>query len=1132
MASPSPSQRSVEVSSNEDTIPSCLEDMNQEFLDMVLHQCKFLKDPDWVITRLEETKMEGSHGYVRNMKRVTLYFSKGPPHTVICKSIPNLDYFQTEDIMSFCARDVHGLQHMAVFPTPPVYYARIDTLNRRYAVVMEDTAVKNDVNTGGTISTESLQTIIPLLAQAAAQNECDQAPENSPVKAWYDPENLEIWKEALEDTCDLFDKVCAKKPELQKRVGENFGRVFTQVFRQFFDEADPKKNFASTCTLAHGDLRGGNLILNDVSWGLRNFEFSFYGPVPSDLAYLMTVAGTSGTFDSYEDEILQYFYDEYTKQTMRNIQYPYEVFLQEYKMMSMVTLTYLISLGGKVWRLSAEEAEAVTGNELPHEKYEDCEEYLLRIFDTLSKVIEKYDIADMVDEIHQSINDANVQTLEHALNWCQECIEDVGITFSSFTVAVESGLALVALLYKWHPQAFDLSEHSETTAEANFIRAEKILRENRFLGDDIDLDKVIEAKDAISLIKALYGRFSLYGDFDPSGMEGNLRGFIDENIPEITVDEASVNGDDDYDWEPEPSDLQIPSTPPSPMHVSSPLAVTSGYQLSPLGSPSLRRQSAPAASNYTPNDSPKSEKKNEKDSRMERRPSLLDKLRSGKFSPGSSKKGESKDDMQATRKKREKPRRNQPKRPAPEPIYDRDLLRSRSPTSISSSSSEHISGSVNNLANSVSNLFLEDSDTDSPMSPRDPRFTDRHPSPTNASLALFLRREQNVGRSVSESTETSSLNSGSLSEEDTNPFTQSDGAILFRKSHSDSREKRGRKGSQTDSESSMEKGQSTPNIDRTSKINPAPHVRFSTPQQVLLEPPLQFSFDGTPELGYYVIRTIEDGTADRHGVVAGLRILSVNGSPTVGVDKAQLARLMKKSDRCAFIFLWDPNGAAAIVDRQKAVKAFRAMAEKEVTLTPPLGIVLEGNSELGCFVVNVKPQSSAHRMGIRPGVRILAVNGVKITGSSLADVSGMVQNNKKLCNMRITRDPLGYRKMLSQFQKRVDGNEGLDRSLGMPVKLGQWFLKQPEKRGRARRRYFCFPGDGGAIVYFKNDVDVGTESRAHGKIPITKDSQVGFAGDRLTITNPDREWVLKADLVEVALQWHGAIADHIHNMRD
>lgn len=63
-------------------------------------------------------------------------------------------------------------------------------------------------------------------------------------------------------------------------------------------------------------------------------------------------------------------------------------------------------------------------------------------------------------------------------------------------------------------------------------------------------------------------------------MEGNLRGFIDENIPEITVDEASVNGDDDYDWEPEPSDLQIPSTPPSPMHVSSPLAVTSGYVIS------------------------------------------------------------------------------------------------------------------------------------------------------------------------------------------------------------------------------------------------------------------------------------------------------------------------------------------------------------------------------------------------------------------------------------------------------------------------------------------------------------------------------------------------------------------------
>ena len=60
--------------------------------------------------------------------------------------------------------------------------------------------------------------------------------------------------------------------------------------------------------------------------------------------------------------------------------------------------------------------------------------------------------------------------------------------------------------------------------------------------------------------------------------------------------------------------------------------------------------------------------------------------------------------------------------------------------------------------------------------------------------------------------------------------------------------------------------------------------------------PLGMSFDGTPELGYYILKIKPGSNAEQSGTLAvGHRFVKVNGKPVKGIQKADVVALIKAS---------------------------------------------------------------------------------------------------------------------------------------------------------------------------------------------------------------------------------------------
>eukprot|EP00041_Stephanoeca_diplocostata_P010953 m.175410 g.175410 ORF g.175410 m.175410 type:complete len:155 (+) comp18351_c0_seq6:164-628(+) len=100
---------------------------------------------------------------------------------------------------------------------------------------------------------------------------------------------------------------------------------------------------------------------------------------------------------------------------------------------------------------------------------------------------------------------------------------------------------------------------------------------------------------------------------------------------------------------------------------------------------------------------------------------------------------------------------------------------------------------------------------------------------------------------------------------------------------------------------------------------------------------------------------------------------------------------------------------------------------------------------------------------------------------------------------------------------------------GEPV-LGGWFLKAPEKRGKAQRRYFeLFFLPLSAEIRYYSDIEFNQESRVtrgkvqdqKGAIPIYHGSVILFNSEEpiLAVCNPTRTWKLTADSIEIAGEW-------------
>jgi len=135
-------------------------------------------------------------------------------------------------------------------------------------------------------------------------------------------------------------------PWQHRGLGLDFTQRFTRVEAELSAQIQPE--FA-TCTVSHGDLRGDNLFFDEKmphGWMAIDYQMNFKGPVVSDLAYiLMTGTVHPDVYQNHTDELIELFYTEFMKQTVKYKTYTLEQCRFEFSRMISVPLIYFYAMG-------------------------------------------------------------------------------------------------------------------------------------------------------------------------------------------------------------------------------------------------------------------------------------------------------------------------------------------------------------------------------------------------------------------------------------------------------------------------------------------------------------------------------------------------------------------------------------------------------------------------------------------------------------------------------------------------------------------------------------------------------------------------------------------------------------------
>ena len=192
---------------------------------------------------------------------------------------------------------------------------------------------------------------------------------------WASDTNTAIYKYVMPGGAKIFDKFTTLEgssvvgsPTWDRYLGgTGICEMFTRKIDAFFKQARPEHG--ATCTLSHGDLRGDNIFFCNSStsypegWLCIDFQLMFRGPVPSDLAYLMSSGSVLPEVyaGANRDKILRAFYDRFKAKTKIYKDYNYGQFEREYAMMTTVLFVYFVGMGAAYWQ------GAAFRNELPDE---------------------------------------------------------------------------------------------------------------------------------------------------------------------------------------------------------------------------------------------------------------------------------------------------------------------------------------------------------------------------------------------------------------------------------------------------------------------------------------------------------------------------------------------------------------------------------------------------------------------------------------------------------------------------------------------------------------------------------------------------------------------------------------------
>ena len=118
--------------------------------------------------------------------------------------------------------------------------------------------------------------------------------------------------------------------------------------------------------------------------------------------------------------------------------------------------------------------------------------------------------------------------------------------------------------------------------------------------------------------------------------------------------------------------------------------------------------------------------------------------------------------------------------------------------------------------------------------------------------------------------------------------------------------------------------------------------------------PLGMSFDGAASKGYFVTKVKPGSNAAKAGVAASMTLLSVNGTPTLTLEKLAVTAAIKASKGVCVI---EAKPDAAGHDAFKAARAETnsKVPQKSLQIPTPLGMQFDGAGVLGFFVTKVRP---------------------------------------------------------------------------------------------------------------------------------------------------------------------------------
>merc|ERR1711935_893238 len=135
--------------------------------------------------------------------------------------------------------------------------------------------------------------------------------------------------------------------------------------------------------------------------------------------------------------------------------------------------------------------------------------------------------------------------------------------------------------------------------------------------------------------------------------------------------------------------------------------------------------------------------------------------------------------------------------------------------------------------------------------------------------------------------------------------------------------------------------------------------------EVSMAPPLGISVNGDADAGVFITKVKDEGAAKASGVVeAGMKIISINGQNVVGKDKKAVAGVMKTVTEAVPFVLAKPVPGAKKQGSKTDTQVTRIGGGAvdtgivSVSLSPPLGMSVNGTQSAGVFITRLKPGSA------------------------------------------------------------------------------------------------------------------------------------------------------------------------------